>query len=416
MAIPTPVKPFASYKWHWASHTPSEGLNEPPVYLGVLRAWAAHNGQTPSDPSIITDLTLVQNDTKTGVNLVRTGDRNLKRNSGQYWASLGLLDNTYGIIDVTTFGQDVAKGKITPTEFAAVTIKTLTLPNRRIQSDTIHWDQWDQAGLSIKPLQLILQIMEALGDAHGLAQAKLTPEELVKIVIPMAGAKSTLADYVEALHRRRQGLLSLSDWPDCAPAANDKRIAREFLLFLANYGFCEKEARQTGQTRDTEIYRLTMVGGASSITVNDLIKLPASNNLITVANQVQNTDYLADIDRHRVQASILARPQQAKFRRQVLAACDGKCLLTGVGLKEALEAAHIKPIRDGGNDHVSNGICLRSDIHALFDTGHLRVEANGQLHLSQAAAQHTSYSSLPPTLSLPDYVSLTQVDWRWKYK
>lgn len=410
MPVSVPLKPFPTYKWRWASVMPSEGLNNPSVYLGVLRAWAKHNGKAPSAVEVSNELAIVKSQTHTKVDLVRTVDRNLKRNSGQYWTALGLLSPAPGVLEVTQFGQDVASGKVTPTEFAVATVKTLELPNRRIGEDT---SKWNQAKLSIKPLQLILQIMEALGTTHGTSNATLTPYELVKIVIPLAGAKAPIADYVEALHRFRQGLLSVSLWPDCAPVANDKRFAREFLLFLAHYGLCEMIE---GKTKEDEIYSLPRVGNTLSVSIRDLIALPSSEDLLIVANQVKNTDFLADVERQRVQASILARPQQAKFRREVLAACNGKCLLTGVGLKEALEAAHIKPIRDGGSDNVSNGLCLRSDIHALFDTGHLRVEQNGKLHLSSAAAQHSTYNSLPNPVTLPVYVNLTQVDWRWKYK
>ena len=34
--------------------------------------------------------------------------------------------------------------------------------------------------------------------------------------------------------------ISLLEWPNCCPAANDRRIAREFLLFLHNYGFLKR--------------------------------------------------------------------------------------------------------------------------------------------------------------------------------
>ena len=32
-----PKKPFANYKWRWAVYTPTETLNEPPIFLGILR-------------------------------------------------------------------------------------------------------------------------------------------------------------------------------------------------------------------------------------------------------------------------------------------------------------------------------------------------------------------------------------------
>ena len=183
----SPTKPFPNYKWRWASFQPSEGLNVPSVYLGVLRVYADHEGEAPSAPSVIADLTRVKNETATTINLARTGDRNLKRNSGQYWTALGLLEPEHGSLHITTFGQAVASGRITPSAFAAGVVNSLTLPNKRIESNT---DEWDRAGLTIKPLQLILAIMEDLALVHGSKSARLTPFELVKIVIPLAGAKA----------------------------------------------------------------------------------------------------------------------------------------------------------------------------------------------------------------------------------
>ena len=37
----------------------------------------------------------------------------------------------------------------------------------------------------------------------------------------------------------------------------------------------------------------------------------------------------------------------------------------------APEAAHIRPYGDGGEHEVSNGLLRYSDIHPLFDTGHV---------------------------------------------
>jgi len=69
----------------------------------------------------------------------------------------------------------------------------------------------------------------------------------------------------------------------------------------------------------------------------------------------------------------LARPQQAKFRKAVSAHFGHKCWVTDCEVLQALEAAHITPYsqctEDPKGDHVSNGLLLRRDLHALFDAG-----------------------------------------------
>jgi len=134
--IKPPVKPFPNYKWRWAVLTPTESLNEPPVFLGVLRVFNHFQNYAPSSKEIMDGLAIVQEETKSKVNLVRTQDRNLIRNSGQYWKALGLLQEAQGKVLVSPFGQLLATGKITQVEFATTVVKTLELPNKRIAEDT----------------------------------------------------------------------------------------------------------------------------------------------------------------------------------------------------------------------------------------------------------------------------------------
>jgi hypothetical protein len=78
----------------------------------------------------------LSNDVKdsVGVDLERrTGNRNLIRNSGQYWRAVGLIPpaDHSGQIKLTEFGRKVADHDISQTEFAAITVQTFKLPNSR---------------------------------------------------------------------------------------------------------------------------------------------------------------------------------------------------------------------------------------------------------------------------------------------
>jgi hypothetical protein len=90
--IPTPVKPFDTYKWRWLSVQPTEGLLKPAVFLGVLRALDKCEGLRPSNQSVYDALLLVEQETQSSVSLARDLDLNLLRNSGQYWKGTGLLN------------------------------------------------------------------------------------------------------------------------------------------------------------------------------------------------------------------------------------------------------------------------------------------------------------------------------------
>ncbi|WP_318556390.1 HNH endonuclease [Geobacter anodireducens] len=405
-----PVIPFEGYKWRWAVLTPTEGLNAPSVFLGVLRALKENEGERPNSPKLFASLVRVEEDANSKVALARTQRRNLIRNSGQYWKALDLLDPQKGYIQLTELGRKVADGAITKTEFAATTIKTLELPNSRIESDaTVR--EWEKVGLKIKPLQLILEIMCALFKGGGARSAYLTPDELVRIVIPLAGIQAGIKAYLEALQLFRSGDLDTKSWPDCAPAANDKRMAREFLLFLQHYGFCN--VYPAALAADEKYFLADLF---DMLELNNFLSLQLSEQpTLDVVQQVKKTEFPYAAERRRVLTDVIARPQQAAFRNKVLKAYKSRCLLTGVVLETVLEAAHIIPVSEKGIDEIINGLCLRSDIHLLFDSGHLRIDTGGKIHLSETAAMDINYGHLPSRIDLPKFISTDFVKWRWEY-
>jgi hypothetical protein len=407
--IGPPDKPFASYKWRWATLTPTEGLNEPPIFLGVLRALAANEGDSKSSAALQRSLQTVATETRNRVDTtlnLRSGDRNLLRNSGQYWTGLRVLSGRSGVIELTDFGRRVAAGLITRDEFAAAIVRTLELPNRAIQTDVA---AWDSAGLRIKPLQLLLDILQRLRSVRNQQEAYITPRELVKIIIPLAGVKSDVATHAEAVLSARAGRLSLVGWPDCAPEANDRRMAREFLLFLHYYGFCDLRKRGTN---DQDEYGLVL---NSESAIQTLLSAPVVGPDARAAVDVlRHNAALPLLERTRTMVNVWSRPAQPRFRRDILEMFDTRCVVSGETLADALEAAHIIPVPNNGPDTRDNGLCLRADIHNLFDAGHIAISSTGDLRLSEAAQGSTAYSRLPRRITVPSVVC-PALDWRWKY-
>lgn len=68
------------------------------------------------------------------------------------------------------------------------------------------------------------------------------------------------------------------------------------------------------------------------------------------------------------------RPKQYSFRKDILKRFNGKCLLCSITIKELLEAAHIIPKNEFGNDGIENGLLLCSLHHKAFDTGLFIIE------------------------------------------
>jgi putative restriction endonuclease len=81
---------------------------------------------------------------------------------------------------------------------------------------------------------------------------------------------------------------------------------------------------------------------------------------------------------------ILVRPRigQGAFRVLVTDKYQRRCAVTREKALPVLQAAHIKPVAEGGQHQVDNGLLLRSDIHALFDRGYVTVSPELQFRVS----------------------------------
>jgi hypothetical protein len=407
-----PVKPFDTYKWRWLSVQPTESLLKPPIFLGVLRALQKCEGMAPSDQQVFDALNLVEQETHSPVKLARNRERNLLRNSGQYWKGTGVLAPATGSITLTALGHKVAEGRVTQGEFAAIMVQQTTLPNPETYKAE-ELEKWRNAGLKIKPLALILQILEHLGEMAEARNAYLTPNELIKAVIPLAGNKVSPQEISKALINIRKSKLSTAGWPDCAPEANDKRLAREFLLFLSNYGICRFVSEKTEYDSRYYLDELFDVDAVSSLTKASIFESDSQAN--DVIEAVRSSPLPSIIERQKTLTTVLSRPGQPKFRKEVLKLSEGRCLLTGERISEVLEAAHIIPVTIGGTDQQDNGICLRVDIHRLFDSGNIRIQPTGDIKFSDAVRESGNYKTLPSTIMIPHFVNMANVEWRDKY-
>ncbi len=404
-----PTKPFPGFKWKWACLQCTEGINDPVILLGILFRMRKleDKGLKYSSQEFANELVELSNDISDsiGVDLARrTGKRNIIRNSGQYWRAVGLIpDDSRGVIRLTDFGRRVADHDISQTEFSAITIQTFKLPNSHIQS-AVECMNWESHSLIIYPLRIILSVLIELKHR---GQGYLTTEELTKIIIPLSGCHARIEDYVNFIIWHRASEISLKNWPNCCEGANDFRIAREYLLFLENYGYLEKE---TGTTRGSEQYHI------NALIESEITEILATSitdaSLQIILEQIRTSEVASEVERKRVQNYRLSRPNQTRFRRDVLTACQ-RCIITNVTMPEVLEAAHIKPFKYNGEDTVANGFAMRTDIHTLFDAGHLRISENGVVELSTRARMDYG-ASIPPRVVIPDFINKDFLRWRWE--
>ncbi|MGH7564535.1 MAG: HNH endonuclease [Gemmatimonadota bacterium] len=73
---------------------------------------------------------------------------------------------------------------------------------------------------------------------------------------------------------------------------------------------------------------------------------------------------------------------QGAFQMRVIDAYERRCTVTREKALPVLEAAHIRPVTEGGTHDLRNGLLLRRDLHALFDRGYLTVLRDLSLRVS----------------------------------
>lgn len=118
------------------------------------------------------------------------------------------------------------------------------------------------------------------------------------------------------------------------------------------------------------------------------------------------------LDRQR--ESVERWKRDGKFRTALLDLFDSTCAISGCKVLDAIDASHIRAVADEGEDHVTNGWVIRTDLHRLFDVSLLSINPNdGRVHISpDCMDSYKDYHGL--TIALPKgAASLTDFTAHW---
>lgn len=96
----------------------------------------------------------------------------------------------------------------------------------------------------------------------------------------------------------------------------------------------------------------------------------------------------------RESVSIVRLMRRDAFRPAVLNAYDSRCSVSGTGLvhemsdgelRYEVEAAHVKPVANGGADLIANGIALNRTVHWAFDRGMFWINSEFKVNITAKA-------------------------------
>lgn len=100
------------------------------------------------------------------------------------------------------------------------------------------------------------------------------------------------------------------------------------------------------------------------------------------------------VDR-RIVSSLVQRPfRDRAFSAAIKTAYNDTCAVTGIKLidgggRSEVQAAHVRPVADGGPDSVRNGIALSGTVHWMFDRGLISVDDNYSLLIARGSVPDT---------------------------
>ena len=242
--LATPVIPFSEFKWRWAVTTPSESINKKEILFGVLKLLISHDGKKHKTTDFENDLFNLQTKIGDRVDLAKKGrelGKNIIENSGQYWKALGLLNTSSdATISVSEFGKQLARKNFDEGFFIKRLYETFKLPNENIEKPEVI-EKYKSANLEIYPIQIILNVLNALTSlTRSPSEWYITDKELLKVIIPLSATPDIkFNEYAKHILSFRDDESAFNAWPSCTPKTNDPRMAKEYLLFLANFGILD---------------------------------------------------------------------------------------------------------------------------------------------------------------------------------
>ncbi|ATL42440.1 HNH endonuclease signature motif containing protein [Elizabethkingia sp. HX WHF] len=121
-------------------------------------------------------------------------------------------------------------------------------------------------------------------------------------------------------------------------------------------------------------------------------------------------------EREIIQRAIKLRRGQQNFRKELLKKYNNTCVITGCKITDILEAAHINPYRGNQDNHTSNGLLLRADIHTLFDLNLLGINPENFKVLIADKLKGTEYEQYHNmTLNFgKKNISIKALETRWE--
>jgi hypothetical protein len=113
--------------------------------------------------------------------------------------------------------------------------------------------------------------------------------------------------------------------------------------------------------------------------------------------------------------TVRVRPNQWRFRFDVLKRYGTVCAVCAIERSELLEAAHLCPVEDAGSDDARNGLVFCLTHHRAFDTGLFRIAPETlDVVLNGGATSQDLGITRPSIAHLKRSPHREALDWAWR--
>ena len=146
---------------------------------------------------------------------------------------------------------------------------------------------------------------------------------------------------------------------------------------LLNFRYLDPEDSRTGLSninqRDREVWNEFYDNERGMLKISELNQIYSTLFINPIRHQsttLSGSTFVEapnDDPEHFQMSARRARRGQGQFRNNLLEKYGRKCVITGKGPEEVLEAVHILSHAESGINELDNGLLMRADIHHLFD-------------------------------------------------
>ncbi|XKF14941.1 HNH endonuclease [Halomonas sp. BLK-85] len=263
------------------------------------------------------------------------------------------------------------------------------------------------------------EVIEVWENREHFCGSKEAAAEALAIIEAASGVVDSYHGWQDYINRAEIAELNAPFLPDGSEESYVKIVDRNALTIFQVLELSNEELESAWKNRPTSFFSIEAACQALAllrqkagvvnssawqalINHDEIEKLKDDLPYVGSASSLDNSKFdkkslesIALDEKKRRKSVSVVREGQQDFRQQVLNNYYGSCCISGSRIRTVLEAAHINPYTGHHSNRLDNGLCLRVDIHRLFDNFLLSIDPEKrEVKISQKIKNDSEYRHL----------------------